>query len=229
MRRAQGEIGTKEIGTKANDAGRQGLWIGGMAAGGVIATHLLTFLVLAPNAQDRADLLADTGHASFAVVSAVAVGLLVAGATRFVARSINPTTSTSTTTTSTTTTRSSIIPTAARLAVIQSAAWVILESAERITHHSHRWELSAILLGLVVQALVALAGASALHAAAQGIDKVATAVRTWTRSDRRSRRQRGRTPQAPALLVARRRAARRFIQPAMATGAAGTRGPPYGS
>ncbi|MDQ1444169.1 MAG: hypothetical protein QOI20_633, partial [Acidimicrobiaceae bacterium] len=197
MRRAQGEIGTK-----ANDAGRQGLSIGGMAAGGVIATHLLTFLVLAPNAQDRADLLADTGHASFAVVSAVAVGLLVAAATRFVARSINPTTSTSTTTsTTTTTTRSSIIPTAARLAVIQSAAWVILESAERITHHSHRWELSAILLGLVVQALIALAGASALHAAAQGIDKVATAVRTWTRSDRRSRRQRGRTPQAPALLV----------------------------
>lgn len=113
-----------------------------MAAAGVVATHVLTFFMAAPDGHHRAEVLSRTGHFSFTLVAAALLGLVVAGAVRFLPlhRPI------------------------AQLLVVQSTGWLLLEGAERLGHHGADWEMGIIALGLVVQAAVAVAGGLLLRA-----------------------------------------------------------------
>lgn len=146
-----------------------------MAAGGVVATHLLTFFVAAPDGHHRADVLDRTGHFSFTFVAAALLGLVVAGVVRFLPL------------------RRPVV----QLLAVQSAGWLLLEATERLSHPGADWELGIIGLGLVVQAAVAVAGGLLLRAVQVVLDLVArrrrpvfevakaalrpVAVRTFTR------------------------------------------------
>lgn len=167
--------------------------IGGMAAAGVVATHVLTFLVAAPDGHHRADLLDRTGHFSFTLAAAALLGLAVAGVVRFLP----------------------LRRPVAHLLVVQSAGWLALESFERLAHRGADWELGVIALGLVVQALVALAAGVLLKAVEEVLD----------RFTRRRRPAFGAVPRP-----ARFGSARPFgAKPAVLAGATGVRGPPYDS
>lgn len=167
--------------------------IGGMAAAGVVATHLLTFFVAVPDGHHRADVLHRTGHVPFTFVAAALMGLVVGAAVRFLP----------------------LRRPVAQLLAVQSAGWLLLEATERLTHPGADWELGIIGLGLVVQALVAVAGGLLLRAVEHVLSLVA----------------RRRPVFARVAAVKRRGAARAFttFRPAVLAGAAGLRGPPYRS
>ena len=168
----------------------RGALIGAMAAAGVVATHVLTFLVAAPSGHHRSELLARTGHVRFTLVAAAAMGLLVTAAVRFLP----------------------LRRPFAQLLVVQSLGWLALESVERLSHHGADWELGVIALGLVVQAVVALAGGALLGAVRRVIAFVARRRRPRFASVRTSAR-----PVVATL----------SLRPAVLAGAAGVRGPPY--
>jgi hypothetical protein len=166
--------------------------IGAMAAGGVVATHILTFFVAAPEGHHRAEVLHRTGHFSFTLLAAALLGFVVAGVVRFLP----------------------LRRPVAQLLAVQSAGWLLLEATERLSHHGADWELGIIGLGLVVQALVAVAGGLLLRAVRVVLGLVA-------------KRRRPLFDQATAAF--RPVAVRTFTRPAVLAGAAGLRGPPYRS
>jgi len=158
----------------------RGRWqVGGLAAGGVVATHLLTFLVAAPDAHHRAELLARTGHFSLTLVSAVALGAIVTLAVRLLPMR-RP---------------------ALALMAVQSAGWLALESVERLSHHHADWELGLIALGVAVQAVLALVGALLLRAVRRVIAFITARRRPAPPTAAPARRLAYRPLNRPALLA----------------------------
>jgi hypothetical protein len=138
-------------------------WIGGVAAAGVLVTHWLTYRLVVPHGHHRAELLHDTGHDHWPVVSAVALALFAASSLRVCALGLR---------------RRPVLPfgsTAARLAAVQAAAWVGLEVGERAVagHAATLDDCVLLLIGTAVQVAVAVLGATlvrVLHRAGAALD-----------------------------------------------------------
>jgi hypothetical protein len=133
------------------------LWPGGLAAGGAAAAHLLAFMLAAPDAASRARLLRETGHGAWPAVVSVAMGALAVALLGLAAarlRDIDPLP------------KGALFRASARwLLPLQIVGFVSLEAVERVatgkglTGLVDLWSEPVIALGVVLQCLVALAGA----------------------------------------------------------------------
>lgn len=145
------------------------LGVGGLAWMGIVLGHVLAYLLAYPEDGARSAKLAATGHDGFSlpVVSALAVlpaVLALVSGRRFRGH------------------RSSLKPTALWLAAIQVPAFVGMESIERAWADGHTLLDPAILLGLLVQLLVAAVAAVLVGAVAKVV-RVLTRERTHAPRD----------------------------------------------
>ncbi|HEV3475415.1 MAG TPA: hypothetical protein VG602_08620 [Actinomycetota bacterium] len=181
---------------------RTRLWLGALAFAGVAFAHGLTFLLVAPDPHSRERLLASTGHSYWPYVMPLALGALVVALSGFAAgharRAGN----------------GRYRATAFRLAILQSAGFVLLEAAERFVAHASAESLFAnpfLLTGIAVQILLALVAAALLVV-------VARVVQSLT-----ARRH----PDRPARATLPRGLLRTSVPPLpVASGGATLRGPP---
>src|SRR5919109_779376 len=133
------------------------LWLGGLAAGGVVAAHALAFLVVAPDPVRREQLLDATGHKGWPLVVSVLMGVLVVGLVGFAADSLRRG-------------RIARVPlgTVGRLIFLQGVGFVLLEGLERLATGRGLGALvelpsePVIAIGLALQVLLAFAGAMLL-------------------------------------------------------------------
>jgi hypothetical protein len=129
------------------------LWLGGLAAAGVVVAHQLAYVVAAPDPHARAELLRAAGHDHWSGVMAVAMGLLSISLLSFARRSL---------------TEGAQRPWAGalvRLAPLQAGGFVVLEVAERLlvgAGVAGLWAEPAIVIGVALQILCAVATAAAL-------------------------------------------------------------------
>jgi hypothetical protein len=133
------------------------LGLGGLAAGGAAAAHFLAFMLAAPDAASRARLLRETGHGAWPAVVSVAVGALVIALLRLAAARLRDTDPLP---------KGALFRASARwLLPLQIVGFVSLEAVERLatgkglTGLAELWSEPVIALGVVLQGLVALAGA----------------------------------------------------------------------
>lgn len=124
-------------------------WLAALASAGVVATHALTYRLAETDDALRHQLLHDTGHELWPpFVAPLMLAALVLGAAGALTRSVN-----------------GILPvraTAVRLAALQGASWLVVESVERVATGHHQLTLPSLLpvaLGLAVQVLVAVLAA----------------------------------------------------------------------
>jgi hypothetical protein len=160
------------------------LWLGTLAAAGVVVSHAIAYWINAPGAQTRAELLQATGHRYWTLVVAAALALLVFGLSAFVGRLLfgggelprqGPL-------------LVAIVP---RLAAIQCAGFLALEVGERyLAAGSGARSVSsvvgepAVAMGLAVQFIVALAGALLLLWIGRGVVRLGRLLRrrsSWSR------------------------------------------------
>ena len=147
------------------------LLLGGMAAAGVVAAHLLAYLFAVPDPHHRAAVLESTGHHNWTYVSALAFGLLVAGLLKYIVGSFKRGAGS----------QASYGSVAWKLVVLQLSGFVGIELLERASAaHSTLGLFSepAIQLGLLLQVVVALAGAAVVLLLARAIRSVLT---RWVR------------------------------------------------
>jgi hypothetical protein len=119
----------------------------GIAAGGVLAGHWLTYLIVRPDHHDRASLLATTGHGYLGAVVEVAwlVGLVAIASAILggLVRSEPP----------------SLRSVAVRLGAFQLGAFVMLEIGERVVAGSFEGLPAVAVTGAAVQIVVAVTSA----------------------------------------------------------------------
>jgi Flp pilus assembly pilin Flp len=144
---------------------RVGLPALGIAVGGVLAGHWLTYVIVRPDHHDRASLLASTGHGYLATAVEVALlAALVAAAMVFLGRLV----------------REDVTPgfrsLAGRLGTFQIGAFVVLEVAERAVASSFDGLLAVCLAGTGVQLLVATAAAWLLRRLERAADVAASVL-----------------------------------------------------
>ena len=139
--------------------------IGAFAAVGVVVAHRLAYWLVTPDAHERGELLASSGHRYFTALSVILFGLLVVALTgslvSVLTRREGPAR------------RLSLIGVSARLATLQTLGWFALEGAERLLaqhHHGSMFEEPVLWIGLAVQLLVALAGGLLFLAAARVVE-----------------------------------------------------------
>jgi hypothetical protein len=125
----------------------------GVAAGGVLVGHWLTYLIVSPVAAQRTALLARTGHAYLGAADQLGLALtLVALATIFLGRLTRGNEG-----------PGSVAHLAPRLAAFQMAAFLAMEIAERIAAGASVGQLfhgPVLPVGFAVQAAVAAVGAA---------------------------------------------------------------------
>jgi hypothetical protein len=186
---------------------RTRLWLGAIAAGGAALTHVLAFMVAAPDPVRRGRLLDETGHAAWPVIVSVALAGLVVALARFALGRI----------------RDSDRPapgtlwrlTAGRLMALQTLGFVALEAAERlISGHGLGGLLTeqVVLIGVALQVLVALVAAALMVLLARLVDRLNGLLRTL--------------PRAPRALARPGAWDRILPRPRLVAGPANPRGPP---
>ncbi len=185
---------------------RMRLLLGGLAAAGVVASHVAAYAVAVPDAHDRAALLHETGHSNWWIAVAVALGLLVAGVASFALSLFSRAGADSTL---------RYRSVAARLCALQVVGFIALESAERALSGGGIIDIAtepAVLLGTVVQVAIALLGAALLLV----FRRVVVALVRWL-----SLPEEGRTPRQFAPII-------RDLppRPALLAGIHPLRGPP---
>jgi hypothetical protein len=146
------------------------MWLGGLAAAGVVVAHSLTYVFAAPDPHARQRLLDATGHRYFTWVTALALGALVAGLAGGTIKRIRGNRH-----------ERSAVGTfawaAAALVLLQVFGFIGLEAAERYVAGGAPWQLFAdpvVAIGCAIQVLVALVGALLLLALACGVDYIAS-------------------------------------------------------
>jgi len=153
---------------------RHRLPVAGAAVAGAAFAHALLYLVKVPDTQARDAVLAATGHAywSVAVAAAIVLGLVAAGSTAIRhfrhGRAQVP-----------------VVPDrvdrlALRLAMYQSAIFVVQEGVERLASGGSSGDLAAsglLLTGIAVQVLVALGLAAVLTGLGRAAEAVGRALR----------------------------------------------------
>ena len=131
-------------------------WAFGVAGGGVLLGHWITYSLVAPGAADRASLLASTGHAYLGAAYQAGLALtLVAFAAIFLGRVIRPLAG-----------QPALGPLATRLASFQAAAFVAMEVSERLSSGAPLGGLfhgQLLVIGLAVQFAVAFLGGLAIR------------------------------------------------------------------
>jgi hypothetical protein len=173
-------------------------WTGGIAGAGVLVTHWLSYRMAVPDAHHRADVLHATGHAHWPVLSVVGLTPFTVASLHACVRGLPVGRGRSP---------------APRLAVLQAAAWTVLEVGERAaagrlaTLDDH----GVVLIGLVVQVAVALVGAAFVRLAVRAVAALAR------------RRAAPRARPRSIALPGQSTDARRVLTP---VGAHGLRGPP---
>jgi hypothetical protein len=158
---------------------RTRLWLGGLAAGGVAAAHILAFIVAAPDPVRRGRLLEATGHAAWPLVVSVAMAALVVALARFAVGRIH---------------RSDRPPagalwrlTVGRLMALQTLGFVGLEAVERLASgHGLGGFLGepVVLIGVALQVLAALAATALLVLLAHLVDCLTDLLRALPRPPR---------------------------------------------
>jgi hypothetical protein len=155
------------------------LWLGGVAAGGAALSHVLAFMVAAPDPVRRGRLLEETGHAAWPVIVSVALAALVVALARFavgrIHRSDRPPAG------------ALWHPTAVRLMVLQTLGFVGLEAVERLASgHALKGVLGepVVLIGVALQIFVALGAAALLVLLARLVDRLTGLLRTLPRAPR---------------------------------------------
>jgi hypothetical protein len=133
------------------------LWLGGLAAGGAAAAHFLAFMLATPDADSRARLLRETGHGAWSAVVSVAMGALVVALLGLAVARLRDTDPLP---------KGALFRASARwLPPLQVVGFVSLEAVERVatgkglTGLVELWGEPVIALGVVLQCLLALAGA----------------------------------------------------------------------
>jgi hypothetical protein len=131
--------------------------VAGLAWGGTIMGHLLSYLLAYPEGPARTGHLAATGHGSFRVAVLTAVAALAIGAGLTVLRALRP--------------RSSFVlrQLALTLAAIQLPGFAFLETAERGFDAAAAVGDPAVLVGLVLQPVLALVLAIAVVGLARSV------------------------------------------------------------
>ena len=145
------------------------LWLGGLAAAGVVLSHSLSFLFVEPDPHARHRLLDATGHRYFTWVTVVAIGLLVAGVAGGTIKRLRGGAEEAAH-------GRSFVGSVAALVLIQVLAFIALESVERlVVDGSPVGPLTdpVMAIGCLVQIIVAVAGALLLVALAHGVDRIA--------------------------------------------------------
>jgi hypothetical protein len=191
------------------------LWLGALAAAGVVVSHGIAYWIHAPGPRARAELLEATGHRYWTLVVAAALAMLVFGLSAFVARLLfgagefprqGP----------------MLAAIGPRLAAIQCLGFVALELGERLLAFGPeaRSMLSVvdepvIAVGIAVQCLVALAGAFLLHWLGRGVVRLARLLRLRLPWDRPLPSIRPELGAAPRLRAAISIAAPRAPPPAL--------------
>ena len=193
---------------RAGSQKRTPLWLGGVAISGVISAHAVAYFIAFPHGHSRTVLLQSTGHRSWGVVVALALGALVVSLARFTLqaarRSLIPPLET----------RSLYVLTARRLILLQASGFVLLEALERLLLGTGPAQVLAepvVLIGVALQILSALVAAGFLVFLGRALDRLC---------DRSPRSGFG-TP--PRLRSEGRTLPPRFL---VATGGATLRGPP---
>jgi hypothetical protein len=185
--------------------GRRTGTILGVAAGGLLVGHWLTYLLEVPDAHARAGVLAASGHGYLgmaaqisAIVAAACIAMVFLGRL---------------------TRRDPGLPfgsTATRLAVVQGSAFVAMEVLERLGAGAHLHDLTSVLpVGLAAQALIAIAGTWVLRwvlRAADAAGSFATALAV--------------NPRGPIVVLGTHTVA---FPPMPIVGTIGARGPPGSS
>lgn len=146
-------------------------WLGASAFAAIVAAHALTYLLAAPSHHDRAQLLHETGHGSWTSMFIVAGAALLGGLIAFAARWASPDRPVSN--------RRLFSYAGKRLVPLQIAGFLVLECAERAFEHGSA--LSAVteplvLVGVFVQAVVALGCAFLLVAFTRLVRRLRTAL-----------------------------------------------------
>lgn len=136
---------------------RAHLWIAGFSFMGVVASHLVGYWVAVPEAGERHEVLAATGHHYWVWFVALSFAAFVAAMCRFTIGSLRdePPGHAS---------RNSLKTVAARFVAWQLPVLLLLEAAERLVvdGHLHVFSLmteAPVVLGVLVQFLVAIVGA----------------------------------------------------------------------
>jgi hypothetical protein len=145
---------------------RSRLWLGGLACVGVVLTHALAYAVAVPDPARRAALLEATGHGQWRLISALALGALVAALCGFaVDRATRPHGKRLSV-------RSLYRFAAVRLVVVQVLGFVALEAAERaaVGHVSSLAHETILPIGILLQLLFSLVGALVLVVLARTLD-----------------------------------------------------------
>ena len=145
------------------------MWFGGLAAAGVVVSHSLSYLFVAPNPNARLHLLQQTGHCYFTWIAALAVGALVAGLAGGTLQRLRAGRS------ETWSRPGAFLAAAATLAVLQIVGFIVLEETERAVVGAgltHILAEPAVAIGIVMQVVVALVGALLLVALADGVDRI---------------------------------------------------------
>jgi hypothetical protein len=145
------------------------LLLGGLAASGVVAAHVIAYFLAEPDPHAREDLLAATGHHRWTLVVAIALGFTVAGLVHYAwARALSP--------------HAGTLPSgtlfglaAGRLIPLQVLGCVGLEAVERwFAGEAVATVLTepAVMIGVFLQLLVAVVGAVILVLFAKAIDLI---------------------------------------------------------
>ncbi|MGH2787052.1 MAG: hypothetical protein ACRDJV_03950 [Actinomycetota bacterium] len=128
------------------------LWLGGLAAFGIVAAHCLAYVIAEPHAHERALLMDATGHRYWGVVAAIAMGASLAGAAAFLVRMLRPSTGAGR--------HVNLLAFAMpRLMGLQLAGFALLEVSERTLMGDRFGDVlhePAFVAGLVLQVVVAI-------------------------------------------------------------------------
>jgi hypothetical protein len=145
------------------------MWFGGLAAAGVVVSHSLSYLFVAPDPHARSHLLQQTGHRYFTWIAAIAVGTLVAGLAGGTLQRLRGGRSQ-------TWSRPKVFAAAAAtLATLQVIGFILLEGVERAALGAgvtHIFVEPVVAIGITMQIVVALVGALLLVALADGVDRI---------------------------------------------------------
>jgi hypothetical protein len=157
---------------------RTRLWLGSFAALGVVLTHSIAYRLAVPNPHVRQVMLDSSGHGFWPIIVAVALGAFVAGLAGLVAGHLSggPDQDRGR--------RVSAI--AARLMILQAIGFASLEGLERLLAVGGLEGFltdPVLLLGLIIQAGLALLGALLVVFLGRAVDFFVSLVRPrWTES-----------------------------------------------
>ena len=163
------------------------LILGGLAAGGVLASHFIGYRAAASGHHNHlGHLMKSTGHDYFGFVAAVAIGLLVGAVALFVSSRVRGADRSLSS-------GRLFLYALVRLLPVGIAAFVGLEAAERSLFADHQtqslFEQAPVIFGIVAQAVIAVLAALFLVLVAVVVDAIVTPREGAPRQDRSTRFQ----------------------------------------